>query len=386
MPCPLVEPIPTKHMDFLDDVSGDTPSVVTRIPGLIAQRGTAFGDFLNNFSRFLLDPVRVRAGLRAINAAMWNKAQLNRALAPMANLTEDSLAIALADRNDNRGGLAPIARRLLSVVLTDIENAHGFDVPAPRHRAVTLSDLVDNDMFRDELISPSRTWKDPSVPTSHGEFTHRLQWCAAMLEMGAGVDWFTFYGQCGGWADDDLLRGGRFGLWDALVDRNIQGSKGSPTPYDSRGADDLRSPENMQAWLLVQANREPRSDIRLLASFIHGRNEKRKQEDRDDVPYIPLSTPTNGAVVPLPLGTFRQNTWDKWSRMLFQGRHTIQLSAAEKGVLARAWYRLIELTFGDRLRYPIIEVRAADVAIPAVAPPTDLSAAYVSLGLDANGN
>jgi Family of unknown function (DUF5636) len=370
-------------MAFLDNGSGDAPDVVTRIPGLIAVRNTPFGNFLNAFSAFLLEPALVQTGLVAIEERMWVLAQSKRPGATV--LTREILAGAMAQRSVDRGPLSVVADQLLSEVLTLIENEHGFEVVAPRRRAVTLSGLVLNDPFRNELIAEARTWKDPSVNPAHGEFTHRLQWCAAMLAMPAlpvAVDWHACFVAIGAWADADLFDGSRFGLWDAIVDRNAFNVADPPTPYDSRNAQDFRSPENLQAWLLAPERRLAANRMVSLATFINARNTKRVDEETDGVPYISPDAPVDpDDLEPRRPGEFRQSTWDKWSRVLFQNRRADQLNWAEKATLARAWNRLTMLQDGEP-RYPIMVVVAAD-QVPAAGP--DLVDAYESLGLQANG-
>lgn len=369
-------------MNFLQDPSGDDPSVITRIPGLAAEGPTAFGTFLNAMSAFLLDPVRVRRGLALLNDRMWMLA--DREARP--GLTRERLLSALAQRRPDRDDdMRVAADSLLSRVLTEVENEHGFEVEAPRRRAVTLSDLVLNDPFREDLITKGRTWKDPSVNPTHGEFTHRLQWCAAMLaepDMVGALGWLTCFVRIGTYTDRDPVDGQRFGLWDALVDRNsyTPGAAG-PTPYNSRNELDLRSPENLQAWLLALDKRMEGSDIRFLATFIQARDEKRREEERTGVPYMPPDRIVPGGVPLLPPGRLRLSTWDQWSRVLFQNRTSIQLSTVEKAVLARAWFRLTTLQDGSPL-YPIMVVDGVDQP-PRTGP--DLVDAYRSLGLNDDG-
>ncbi|MFN0085728.1 MAG: LirA/MavJ family T4SS effector [Blastocatellia bacterium] len=381
--------------EFLDDSSGDVPPVVDRIPGLVAERGTDFGAFLNRFSKFLLDETAVKQGLEKINLKMLalvagRQAQFNRdnpdfPVPPDEMVTPENLATTLAQLKIYRGDLDGFMDHVLSDVLTEIENDHGFGVPGTRKRAVTLSGLVGNDLFRGELIGKGLTWKDPSVNPTHGEFTHRLQWCAGMLELTAAVPkeyWLEAFKKIGGFVDQDNFidpwNGIGFGLWDALVDRNPFGVVYNKkfTPYDTQTAADLRSPENLQAWLVKADHLQPASSIRILATFIKARQEKRVKFGGAE--YLSAS-------MSLPGTAGSKKKWESWAHVLFPDKNFTfldELSANEKATIARAWYRLSQLEKGQP-RNPIMVILNIDKA--ANADPA-LKAAYQSLGLNDDGS
>ncbi len=126
-------------------------------------------------------------------------------------------------------------------------------------------------------------WKDPGAQMIHGEFTHRLQWYAAIRHAPcdkAAAKVFRAIGKF----KTPYDRGGRQGppnlyLWDALCDR----TNAKDVSFDDhlfrthdagdRGLD-FRSPENLN-WYLMHEARDPHR-WPLLKTFLIARYNKRR--------------------------------------------------------------------------------------------------------------
>ncbi|HAB16837.1 MAG TPA: hypothetical protein PLX89_09720 [Verrucomicrobiota bacterium] len=384
-------------MPFLDELLALNPdptnparvSVLARIPG-VAGTPDDFRAFLETFSNCLQPPhVEFFAGLSSIELRMRQEI-LGRAgqVAFGGAVTLDTVATSLLTEKNNRdAAVGPLVSGVLSKVLTQIENEKMYPPALPRARAVTLTGLVPNDDFRSKLIQKAKTWKDAQVPWTHGEFTHRIQWCAAMLGLPAQNRWGIHFIEMGVHVDAAPFNNGggpqRYGLWDALVDRNPSGDE-TTTPYLTNAADDFRSPENLQGWLLKDKRRLPGSPYRLLATFLFARATRRAVPTKT-YRYTDQAFPVDDAA------------WNAWSRVLFKNRSIDPLSPnplspAEKAQLARAWFRLRQLDGGGRPANPIMQIEPEDVNnnVPLdaagfpIAP--ELSTAYLDLGLNMDGS
>jgi len=367
------------NIQFVPPGIAPTRSVSDRITTL-AGASDAYKAFLEAFSSFLQPPHTLFvAGLSSIELRMRQEVLSRAGRAAFGDLvTLDAIEGALleikSDRSDETGRLV---NGLLSKVLTGIENAFMFPPGADRARAVTLTGFVDPADFRTKLIKAGRTWKDPSVPWQHGEFTHRLQWCAGMLALPGPIPWRQYFIETGQYADDAPFGAVMInGLWDALADRN-QFEGVYNTPYLTMTADDFRSPENLHAWLVDKYLDPDWDHIRLLSTFIFARQTRREIDKNNGIAYAYATTDFPPA----------RRTWDAWSRVLFNNRNEGALSPAEKAVLARAWYRLTKLVGGDPVN-AILEISPDDVAIPApgIYVPDRLLLAHLDLELNGDGS
>lgn len=161
-------------------------------------------------------------------------------------------------------------RALLTKALDKFERSHGFVVPA---KLPIFAGFVFGNVFKD-TIKNRMHFKDIGAGVNHGEFTHRIQWYAA-VKAGALVtvdkeDAGTVYGAIHRWLNKSPGKGARLlQLWNYIFDMN--------TPLlgkgESLGKDDFRAPENFNLWLTGDA--EP-DFCPLLRSFLRTRMTKRQ--------------------------------------------------------------------------------------------------------------
>jgi Family of unknown function (DUF5636) len=353
-----------------------TASVIDRIPQL-ARAPDAFTQFLEQLSAFLQPAFPLDWDSDFGKGLIYLETQLRETALRRSRqllgreMPLDELATALDPNGATRDqGVKQVVGGLLSGVLTDIENDYLALPGGARSRAITLNGFVDPTDFRTRLIKLGRTWKDVSVPWTHGEFTHRIQWCAAMAFF-RNPAWSANYMLTGAYEDAEAFgfdaakdEWPTFGLWDAIVDRNpFRG--GFQVPYLSAGQFDFRSPENLQGW--IETAKQPLSPIRLLATFIVARADKRFGQKRSRVPAISTALPT----------------WDQWKvwcrRLLGNDVDLEQLPPERKGVLGRAWVRLTLLDAKGPIN-PILVIEPEDEA-PRVQPSYQLKRVYKSLRL-----
>jgi len=356
-----------------------TATVLQRIPDLAGSQDS-FKQFLEGLSTFLQpgfvgDDLQWTSdfgkGLVAVETELRAAAIIQSTSVFGKPMTLDELAAALEGTQPRDANIKRAVGGLLSGVLTKIENTF---MRAPgiraRTRATTLTGFVKPSDFRTELIKRGRTWKDSSVPWTHGEFTHRIQWCAAMAVVN-NPTWGIDYLMIGQYEDAQGFGFGGdpknwlvFGLWDAIVDRNPY-EEAYQVPYLSASKYDFRGPENLQRWLLTDENLAAGSRVRLMASFLRSRAVKRN-----------ANPPTVSTVLPNPA------QWDVWCRRLFGNNvKRADLSVEQKGVLARAWIRLTRLDNGGQPINPILVIEPADSEAPRVQPSYALKVAYKSVGL-----
>lgn len=172
-------------------------------------------------------------------------------------------------------------QNLLSTVLARHETASGFKMGA-RNRtwspnqptSLLITGVLQPDDFR-AVIADRMPFKDPTVPGGHGEFTHRIQFYCLIrsaLALPAGKTWADFYA----WVGQRKHRAGAdypdLGLWDALFDRNKEGSDGLNGPYNTVTLEDFRSPENMHE----QMTRDLKVQLPLLSALLKAREAKRE--------------------------------------------------------------------------------------------------------------
>jgi hypothetical protein len=371
--------VPPPVPDF-DAALAPTTTVVQRIPNLGAS-AAAFKAFLEGLSTFL-QPAFTGDNLQWTSDFGKGLVELEKEIRAAAliqssavfgkPMTLEALAKALGEAPPRNAMTKKAVSGLLSGVLTKIENTY---MRAPsvrgRTRATTLTGFVKPGDFRTQLIGRRRTWKDSSVPPTHGEFTHRIQWCAAMALAKSGT-WSINYLMTGQYEDEqafgfepDRKNWLTFGLWDAIVDRNPFESD-FQVPYLSAGKYDFRGPENLQIWLVTtDANRAVASPVRLLATFLSARAEKRL----DKPPTVSAAAPNRAE-------------WNVWCRRLLGNDVKLDdLSVEQKGVLARAWIRLTTLDKDQQPINPILVIEPQDEEAPRVHPSYRLKVAYQSLGL-----
>lgn len=168
----------------------------------------------------------------------------------------------LAPNSDFRG--------LLTKALDKFERSHGFVVPA---KLPIFAGFVFGNVFKD-TIKNRMHFKDIGAGANHGEFTHRIQWYAA-VKAGALVtvdkeDAGTVYGAIHRWLNKSPGKGGRLlQLWNYIFDMQppLVGIGETLTK------DDFRAPENFNLWLTGDA--EP-DFCPLLRSFLRARMTKRQ--------------------------------------------------------------------------------------------------------------
>jgi hypothetical protein len=174
--------------------------------------------------------------------------------------------------------------KVLSGFLTMYEAKRGFnkgsysfdikgkDVKAPENETATLPGFLFPQDFRQHLLARARHFKDPTVSTLHGEFTHRLQWylvCeymdeeknfkhspAELFQACANPVW-CFKG------NPDSAGG----IWDLVFE-------GNPNSLD------LRKPESFTEYLLLasETTHKYHGDLWFIAEMTMGRYAKRNWE------------------------------------------------------------------------------------------------------------
>ncbi|HZI11167.1 MAG TPA: LirA/MavJ family T4SS effector, partial [Myxococcus sp.] len=106
---------------------------------------------------------------------------------------------------------------LLSEELAENEREWGFQLgDVNGHPKAHLIGPLNGNQFRAQLVN-KRPFKDPTIVSDHGEFTHRIQWyLAATAEFFENpvADVYQAVGTVL-WQQDP-----RYGLWDFLCDRN----------------------------------------------------------------------------------------------------------------------------------------------------------------------
>lgn len=161
-------------------------------------------------------------------------------------------------------------RKLLTKALDDFERKHGFVVP---EKPPVFAGFVFGNVFKD-TIKNRMHFKDVGAGVKHGEFSHRIQWYAA-VKAGALVsvdkeDAGSVYGAIHRWLNKSPGGAGRLlHLWDYLFDMQ----KSLLIEGETLDDDDFRSPENLNTWLTGDA--EP-DFCPLLRSFLRARRQKRE--------------------------------------------------------------------------------------------------------------
>lgn len=306
--------------------------MTTALPALLGH------DMLDDFARigsFLTDAEAVADALLPLESAMV-KAVSNKMkprFALLWDMPDAAVSASAADYYQQRGQLFAqgantqalatqkqgLYEHLLSDLLTADEAGRGyvhyqqgakglFDyVFGTRSRVHTVTRGLTGQEFRGMLVQQQH-WKDPTVSSRHGEYTHRLHWYAVahapgVLTHPAG-DVFAAVGAIARPRQDvvnemDLLRQPyldnemdaptyeelergfkviHWGLWDALFDRD---SGGAPVvPFSTLNTTtDFRAAEVLNDWLTgvndVPALRTRRARMPVLTAFLTARRQKR---------------------------------------------------------------------------------------------------------------
>lgn len=197
--------------------------------------------------------------------------------------------------------------RLLSTALSLDELRQGYNTSSPTQHAQTFLRIMKGDEFRAQ-IQDKRPWKDPTVGTTHGEYTHRIQWFAVAhggldltrgvsdvfaevgryaspkppraIDAGVGLDLLEDMAEMTGVPADrldleDLGRQVHWGLWDVLCDRDA--GDAAPIPFKALSPTDFSAPENLNMWLIE--SEEATQRFPLLRAALRGRKEKRDAND-----------------------------------------------------------------------------------------------------------
>jgi hypothetical protein len=150
--------------------------------------------------------------------------------------------------------------KLLTMSLSEFEKEHGF---LATEKPPNYAGFVYGNVFK-EGLKKKQHWKDVGAGAKHGEFTHRLHWYI-LIRAGAIRD-VTQMQEATIFASIEPWQKGTTNLWTSLFDLladeiSIDGD-----------TDDFRSPENMNMWLVRDA--EP-DFCPVLRSFLRARMSKR---------------------------------------------------------------------------------------------------------------
>ncbi|MEM7685636.1 MAG: LirA/MavJ family T4SS effector [Pseudomonadota bacterium] len=182
-------------------------------------------------------------------------------------------AIQYFQKNTNRSAKSMNFHKLLTKALGKFEGVHGFTVP---DKLPTFAGFVYGNVFK-ETIGNGMHFKDIGAGQTHGEFTHRIQWYAAVnagaLQTVEKNEAGRVYKAIARWLNKrrttaEGARGPLIQLWTYLFDMNA-------TSADEGGGlevSDLRSPENFHNWLTGGADPD---FCPLLRAFLRNRKEKR---------------------------------------------------------------------------------------------------------------
>lgn len=196
------------------------------------------------------------------------------------------------------GGKNEIYTHLLSEELTAVEALEGFDFHnANARKAQYYVSVITPDDFRAQLRL-GRHWKDPGVPGSHGEFTHRIQWylvCRSGIlgAVGRAVEIFRILGIAGIPLNPAVNGATETDLWQLVCDRDRFGGAQNIAPK-AASILDFRCPEHFNEYL---TNRISYAHYPLLRSFLVARAQKRNGIDLLDYvakkayqqPYVGLT-------------------------------------------------------------------------------------------------
>jgi hypothetical protein len=261
-------------------------------PGI--ENDECYWDFLE-ISGFLANNQAVVKALGALEKRISDKAQRSRGslqdlplqiksyfgfdsdLKALKKLEKDQLISQLTKRPENKPSYL---KHLVSSCMTDMEVAHRFTVSGNRwtQSAQYYLSVVAADKFREQIKAGRPAAKDPYVDVGHGEYTHRLQWCAVMAASDAcdlrlKNHVITVYRAVGKYAaPKGKYYGFRWGLWDALCDRD--GGTVDLIPFKAEGNTDFRCPNCLNGWLRGNG---AGSGLPLLQAFLVGRLAKRQQ-------------------------------------------------------------------------------------------------------------
>jgi hypothetical protein len=174
--------------------------------------------------------------------------------------------------------------KVLSGFLSEFEAAHNFNegsdtfesknklgnpvsLTTKPKKAVTLPGFATPEVFRTSLLARARHFKDPTVGTMHGEFTHRIQWyivCEyARLTKQLAHSPADVFKACA----RPKFVGERTSVWDLVFE-------GAPN------AKDFRKPEKVTEFFLRAslANHPQHSKMWFIAAMTEGRYAKREIE------------------------------------------------------------------------------------------------------------
>lgn len=169
---------------------------------------------------------------------------------------------------------------LLTTVLTKMEDAEGFSFRTWLNKKAQLYvSVIDPTVFRSQLASGYH-WKDPGVPGSHGEFTHRIQWyliCKSGIlgARGTAADVFKRTAQYVVQLMPAVNGATETDLWQALCDRDrYNGAQSIAFRADSTL--DFRCPEHFNEYM---TNSLSYATYPVLRSFLVARFQKRQNFD-----------------------------------------------------------------------------------------------------------
>jgi hypothetical protein len=174
--------------------------------------------------------------------------------------------------------------KVLSGFLTEFEATHKFnegghtfesknkdgltvELTATDQKAVTLPGFAAPEVFRAHLLAKARHFKDPTVGTMHGEFSHRIQWyivCEyARLTNQLDHSPADIFKACA----RPVFVGKKTTVWDIVLE-------------GSYGVKDFRKPERITEFFLRAVNPTHPQHKRLwfLAALTEGRYAKREIE------------------------------------------------------------------------------------------------------------
>jgi hypothetical protein len=250
-----------------------------------------FDDF-TAIGSLLTDMQVVTAALTELELSMRSR------VTPMAGLegSDDDVRIASAEfyfsRQPGDTDVVP-QKHLLRDALRELETRYGFTSQVPRPRILTRE--LNPKEFRG-MIRSATHWKDSGVLWQHGEYTHRIQWYVIIHSNRVANPALVFAETAN--VVDPMFVTPR-DVWQALVDRE---KSGSGATFTVTLATDFRCPENLNLWLINEAEGFP-----VLKAALTARATKRRDNplnNRDAmIAYLerkvgtdtPTLSPTNAA-------------------------------------------------------------------------------------------
>lgn len=179
-------------------------------------------------------------------------------------------------------------KKVVTRTLTTLEIDHGFQLSGSLldPRVQYYLGAMEEDAFRRQIRDGRPPGKDPFVDPGHGEYTHRLQWCALMSP--GGIGWsqqgkvVSVYRAIGNYAaPEGSYYGFQWGLWDALCDRD--NGTAAIIPFKAAGELlDFRCPNNLNTFIREHGNDH---GLKYLQAFAVGRYDKRTASREGGLEY-----------------------------------------------------------------------------------------------------